>query len=134
MPFSASSGSSRVMRQQGSPAGRPIIKASPPALTAQAPAQRESTRAACSAIVLVNELRPHSYDRPKWCALPAGLQRTVLRECVRQVMGDTTDLKYAGIEEARTVLNSQARTGEIAVLSELRILVTPLLFQLHRLL
>jgi tRNA(Ile)-lysidine synthase len=77
---------------------------------------------------------PFSFDRTAWRSLPVGLQRAVLRECVRNCIGNTTDLKFAGIEEARKVLNSAAQTGEIAILSNLRVIVLPRSFHFVRLL
>jgi tRNA(Ile)-lysidine synthase len=73
-------------------------------------------------------------DRKGWCMLPVGLQRAVLREGVSRVKGAITDLKFAGVEEARAVLNSSARTAEIAILSDVRILVMPDTFRFERLL
>ena len=57
-------------------------------------------------------------------ALPVGLQRAVLREAVRELRGDFTDLKFAAIEEARDVLNSDAATASIALLAGVRIEVS----------
>lgn len=62
-------------------------------------------------------------DRLAWRALPAGLQREVLREAVRRLKGDLTNLGYAAIEEARDVLNSDAGAGEIALMQDVRIAV-----------
>lgn len=60
-------------------------------------------------------------DRKAWRSLSAGLQRATLREAVRRMKGDTTQLSYAAIEEARDVLNSDAGTGEIALMTDVRI-------------
>lgn len=60
-------------------------------------------------------------DRKMWRALSAGLQRATLREAVRRLKGDTTQLSYAAIEEAREVLNSDAGAGEIALMTRVRI-------------
>ena len=62
-------------------------------------------------------------DRAAWRELPAGLQRAVLREAVRRLRGDTTNLGYAAVEEARDVLNSDAGVGEIALMTDMRIVV-----------
>ncbi|MFC1463740.1 MAG: tRNA lysidine(34) synthetase TilS [Candidatus Brachytrichaceae bacterium NZ_4S206] len=74
----------------------------------------------------VAQLSPEgiAVDRPAWCALPRGLQRAILREAVRRLQGDVTGLQYAAIEEARDVLNSDAPTGEIALMHDVRIEVT----------
>ncbi len=60
-------------------------------------------------------------DRKAWRALNAGLQRAVLREAVRRLKGETTQLSFAAIEEARDVLNSDAGIGEIALMADVRI-------------
>jgi tRNA(Ile)-lysidine synthase len=60
-------------------------------------------------------------DRKAWRALSAGLQRATLREAVRRLKGDVTQLSYAAIEEAREVLNSDAGVGEIALMTDVRI-------------
>lgn len=62
-------------------------------------------------------------DRAAWRGLSVGLQRETLRESVRHLQGDTTNLKFAAIEEARAVLNSDAATGEIALMALVRIKV-----------
>lgn len=72
-------------------------------------------------------------DRLAWQQLPVGLQRATLREAIRHLKGSLTDLKYAGIEEARDVLNSDARSAEIAILADVRIRVTPHSFTCQRL-
>jgi tRNA(Ile)-lysidine synthetase-like protein len=61
-------------------------------------------------------------DRAAWMALPAGLQRLVLRECVRLLRGvdGVTNLNYAAIEEARDVLLSPAHSAEIALMADVR--------------
>ena len=63
------------------------------------------------------------FNRAAWRALPAGLQRATLREAVKQIKGELVDLKYAAIEEARDVLLSNARVGEIALQADVRITV-----------
>lgn len=70
-------------------------------------------------------------DRDAWRAFSPGLQRATLREAVRRLQGDVTNLKYAAIEEARDVLNSDAGSGEIAITHDLRITVTRSAFVLH---
>jgi tRNA(Ile)-lysidine synthase len=62
-------------------------------------------------------------DRSAWRALPPGLQRALLRECVRRVKGELTNLNYAAVEEARNVLNSAAPTADIALMADVRIVV-----------
>jgi tRNA(Ile)-lysidine synthetase-like protein len=71
-------------------------------------------------------------NRSMWRALPVGLQRAVLREAVRRLQGDVQDLKFAGVEEARDVLNSDATHAEIALLAHVRIIVTPHAFWLAK--
>lgn len=63
-------------------------------------------------------------DRKAWRALSAGLQRATLREAMRRLKGDTMQLSYAAIEEARDVLNSDAGAGVIALMTDVRIDVT----------
>jgi hypothetical protein len=63
------------------------------------------------------------FDRSAWRILPAGLQRATLREAVCQLKGHATDLRYSAIEEARAVLTSDARLGEIALQADVRIRV-----------
>ena len=76
--------------------------------------------------VVQNEIQDYvTINRKGWQKLPVGLQRTVLRQAVMQVKQNTVDLKYSGVEEARDVLNSNASTGQIAILSDVRIAVTP---------
>lgn len=67
-------------------------------------------------------------DRRAWQALPAGLQRATLRRAVQVLRGDLTDLKLAAIEEARDVLNSDARAGVIPLRPDARIEVSPACF------
>ena len=67
-------------------------------------------------------------DRAAWRALPAGLQRATLRRAIQVVRGDLTDLKLAAIDEARDVLNSDARAGVIALRPDARIEVSPTQF------
>ncbi len=62
-------------------------------------------------------------DRAAWRALPEGLQRALLRESVRRIKGELTNLNFAAVEEARDVLNSAATTGDIALMSDVRIIV-----------
>ncbi len=62
-------------------------------------------------------------NRTDWRHLSIGLQRAVLREGVRRLKQTLTDVKYAGVEEARAVLNSDARSGDIAILQDVRIIV-----------
>jgi tRNA(Ile)-lysidine synthetase-like protein len=67
--------------------------------------------------------QPLTLNRTAWCALPVGLQRATLREAVRRVQHHLMDLKFAGVEEARDVLNSSARTAEISILDDVCIVV-----------
>jgi tRNA(Ile)-lysidine synthase len=71
-------------------------------------------------------------DRQAWCALSRGLQRATLREAVRQLKGDVAGLPYAAIEEARDVLNSDAQTGDIALMHDVRIEVTKRAFVVRK--
>ncbi len=64
-------------------------------------------------------------DRRAWQTLPAGLQRATLRRAVQILCGDLTDLKLAAIDEARDVLNSDARSGIISLRPDARIEVSP---------
>jgi len=59
-------------------------------------------------------------DRDDWRKLPAGLQRGLLRECVRAVRGDLTNLHYEAVEEARAALNSDAPRVDAAVTADVR--------------
>jgi tRNA(Ile)-lysidine synthetase-like protein len=72
--------------------------------------------------------QPIVLDRAAWRALPVGLQRATLREAVRRVKLNLVDLKFAGVEEARDVLNSDTQTAEIAILNDIRIVVKPRTF------
>lgn len=83
-------------------------------------------KATQAAFERIAQLSPEgiAVDRPAWRALPRGLQRATLREAVRRLQGDVTGLQYAAIEEARDVLNSDAPTGEIALMHDVRIEVT----------
>jgi tRNA(Ile)-lysidine synthetase-like protein len=65
-------------------------------------------------------------DRAVWRALPDGIQRLVLRECVRALRGadGLTNLNYAAIEEARDVLLSDAQSAEISLMADLRAAVS----------
>jgi len=71
-------------------------------------------------------------DRSAWTLLPVGLQRATLRDALLQFNGELTHVKYAGIEEARDVLNSAAAHAEIAILAQVRIVVTPRQFWFKR--
>jgi tRNA(Ile)-lysidine synthase len=71
--------------------------------------------------IVIEENKTLKVDRKAWRALSAGLQRAALREAVRRLKGDTTQLSYAAIEEAREVLNSDAGVGEIALMTDVRI-------------
>jgi hypothetical protein len=71
-------------------------------------------------------------DRRSWSELSAGLQRETLREAVRELKGNVTHLKFATIEEARAVLNSDARTGTVSLMTDLIINVGPEVFQVRR--
>ncbi len=84
-----------------------------------------ATHKTISALLVKGSREELILDRTVWRELPVGLQRTVLRECVRRIAGDVTNLKYAGIEEARDVLNSAAASGQIAILATVRIHVNP---------
>jgi tRNA(Ile)-lysidine synthase len=61
--------------------------------------------------------------RAAWAQLPVGLQRGVLRACVRRLRPEqgVTDLNFSAIEEARDVLLSSVRQAEIALMAEIRI-------------
>ncbi|HQV71280.1 MAG TPA: tRNA lysidine(34) synthetase TilS [Thermoflexales bacterium] len=67
-------------------------------------------------------------DRAAWRGLSVGLQRETLRAAVRQLKGDVTNLKFAAIEEARAVLNSNANIGEIALMASVRVKVKTKVF------
>jgi tRNA(Ile)-lysidine synthase len=69
-----------------------------------------------------------AFDRSAWCKLPTGLQRATLRQAVMQLKSHLTDLKFSAIEEARDVLTSDAATGEITLLADVRIRVNPRAF------
>jgi tRNA(Ile)-lysidine synthetase-like protein len=84
-----------------------------------------ATQQAFQQLVTGMPTQPLTLNRHVWQALPVGLQRTTLREAVRQVRHNLTDLKFAGVEEARDVLNSTARSAEIAILDDTRIIVQP---------
>jgi tRNA(Ile)-lysidine synthase len=71
--------------------------------------------------IAIEENHTVKVDRKAWRALGAGLQRAMLREAVRRLKGDVTQLSYAAIEEAREVLNSDAGAGEIALMTDVRI-------------
>jgi tRNA(Ile)-lysidine synthase len=67
-------------------------------------------------------------DRLAWQALSAGLQRATLRRAIQMVRGDLTDIKLAAIDEARDALNSDARTGIVALRPDTRIEISPACF------
>lgn len=69
-------------------------------------------------------------NRSAWQQLLTGLQRSVLRYAIQRCKGQLTNLKYRAVEEARDVLNSDARSGEIAILADVRIRVSPASFTL----
>lgn len=81
-----------------------------------------ATRQAFDAIATVGDAGI-TVDRAAWRALPEGLQRAVLREGVRRLKGELTNLNFAAIEEAREVLHSPANSGDIALMSDVRIAV-----------
>lgn len=60
-------------------------------------------------------------DRAAWRTLPVGLQRAVLRECVRVVRADLTNLNYDAIEEVRDVLLSDAVQAASAITADVRV-------------
>lgn len=82
--------------------------------------------------IAIEENHTVKVDRKAWRALIAGLQRAVLREAVRRLKGDITQLSYAAIEEARDVLNSDAGAGEIALMTDVRIDVAWRAFTLRK--
>lgn len=92
----------------------------------------QATRESFARITCASE-RGIAIDRLAWRALVPGLQRATLREAVRRLKGDVTNLKYAAVEEARDVLNSDAGTGEIALMQDVRIEVTWQAFVISRL-
>jgi tRNA(Ile)-lysidine synthetase-like protein len=79
-------------------------------------------------LVLDEKADSVTFSRKSWQDLPIGLQRTVLRQAIQKVKQNTVDLKFTGIEEARDVLNSSTVTGQIAILSNVRIVVSPSAF------
>ncbi len=85
-----------------------------------------SAYAAAQAMRAVTRAREDgiAIDRAAWRALPEGVQRLALRECVRALKGELTHLNYAAVEEARDVLLSDAHTGEIALMADVRITVS----------
>ena len=82
-----------------------------------------ATRETFERLAHVTDREGVAVDRRAWRGLPAGLQRAVLRESVLRLRGDTTNLGYAAGEEAREVLNSDAGMGEIALMSDVSVLV-----------
>ena len=82
-------------------------------------------------ITIEDQPRP-LYDRIAWRKLPKGLQRTTLRKALLLFNGNLTHVKYAGIEEARYVLNSSSLHAEIAIRALTRIIVTPRHFWFNR--
>jgi tRNA(Ile)-lysidine synthase len=79
-----------------------------------------ATREACARVAQAEAGEWPAFDRAAWRALPAPLQRGVLREAARQAAGDTTDLAFAAIEEARDVLSSDALSGSIDLTARVR--------------
>lgn len=63
-------------------------------------------------------------DRAAWRGLHPALQRAVLREAARWVRANAYSPPYAAIEEARSVLNSTASIGEIALTRDVHIVVS----------
>jgi tRNA(Ile)-lysidine synthase len=60
-------------------------------------------------------------DRLAWRTMPVGLQRALLRECVRVVRKDLTNLSYDAVEEVREVLLSDAAQADAAITSDVRV-------------
>lgn len=83
----------------------------------------QATQNAYAKVVLRETDTAVTMDRAAWRGLSIGLQRATLREAVRKLKGDTTNLKFAAIEEARAVLNSAAALGEIALMAFVKIKV-----------
>jgi tRNA(Ile)-lysidine synthase len=84
-----------------------------------------ATRQAFASVLLRESPQGITLDRIAWRQLSVGLQRATLREAVRELKHDLTNLKFAGVEEARDVLSSDVRRAEIALLADVRIVVTP---------
>ncbi|HEY3341197.1 MAG TPA: tRNA lysidine(34) synthetase TilS [Anaerolineae bacterium] len=84
-------------------------------------------------LIAVSPDQPLTLDRVAWRTLPVGLQRATLREAVRRVKLNLVDLKFAGVEETRDILNGDARTAEIAILNDIRIVVKVQSFMMVRL-
>jgi tRNA(Ile)-lysidine synthase len=92
-----------------------------------------ATQQAFSSIATQTEAHAIVFDRVTWRNLPVGLQRATLRHAVSQLKGHLTDLKFSAIEEARDVLTSDATTGEIALLADVRVRVSAGAFVVGRL-
>ena len=92
-----------------------------------------ATQQAFSVVANQTEANAIAFDRTAWRNLPVGLQRATLRQAVSQLKGHLTDLKFNAIEEARDVLTSDATTGEIALLADVRVDVKARKFEIKRL-
>jgi tRNA(Ile)-lysidine synthetase-like protein len=86
--------------------------------------ERYAVESAMTTCAVVHEDAIH-LERAAWAALPAGLQRLVLRECVRTLRGadGVTNLNYAALEEARDVMLGAAHSAEIALMADVRAVV-----------
>ena len=82
-----------------------------------------ATQQAFASVAHATEANTIAFDRAAWQRLSVGLQRAVLRQAVLQLKGQITNLKFSAIEEARDVLTSDATTGEIALLADVRIFI-----------
>ena len=83
----------------------------------------DATQQAFVSVARTTEANAIAFDRAAWQRLSVGLQRAVLRQAVLHLKGQLTDLKFSAIEEARDVLTSDATTGEIALLADVRIFI-----------
>lgn len=83
--------------------------------------QQWAARRAFDELAHVEEAGGIRIERAAWRALPIGLQRTLLRECVRAVRADLTNLSYDAVEEARAVLLSDAAQAESAITADVRV-------------
>jgi tRNA(Ile)-lysidine synthase len=92
-----------------------------------------ATQQTFSLVATQTEANAIAFDRAAWRNLPVGLQRATLRHAVSQLKGHLTDLKFSAIEEARDVLTSDATTGEIALLADVRVGVNARAFVIGRL-
>jgi tRNA(Ile)-lysidine synthetase-like protein len=110
--------------EQYNPGIRKVIGRLAETATAEMEIVMYATQQALGQLRIHNE-QEVTIDRSAWSALPISLQRATLREAILQFNGELTHVKYAGIEEARDVLNSTAVHAEIAVLANIRIVVTP---------